>query len=153
MEEERGSFIWVVLPEKRIYDEEENQYDVVGFSEPSICFTFPEMAEEWINQRQVKAFKSLVEEDVDLSLYCNFGEAIMRYVSSKNPGVKISSLDYDTYKNYKDSFFKEWNISEEYHRLSIYEDMPDEISDEKILDLCKLLDLRFFKMVKVKIIC
>lgn len=148
MSEEKGSYVWVVVPRGWGYDD--NNYNAEGYDLPSDCFTFPEMAEEWVKENNIKRFRDVATDNY-FSGYVDFNSVIWQYLRESNPKAKSHSFTEEMISKAEKGFCKDWNINP--NNFSFDQDDLDRMSDEKILELMKLLELTFYTVARVKIMC
>lgn len=142
MSEESGSYIWVVVPVGWEYDD--NNYHVAGYDLPKSSFTLKEMADQYAQDQNIERFKEIAVDD-HFGGFTNL-EAVAYRKAFKNV-KRPDTMDIE--QSLRD-FCIEWNLNSSYC-LSV--NTIKSMSEEKILDLMKELDIIFYNVSKVKIHC
>jgi hypothetical protein len=119
------SLLWIVVPTGWSYDD--NYYHCTGYELPTSSFTQREVAEEYATQASISDFKKIACEEY-LSGYF----------------TPYSNVDIEELRMIHPFFDSNLTISPQ--------DLKS-LNDETILKVMEDLDLKFYKVVGVKIFC
>lgn len=126
MSEEKDVSMWVVMPIGWNYDD--STYNRQGYDTPRNCFTIREMAMEFAKESSIKQFKDIATENY-------FGGFIDTWWLGDDVKDRLVS----------------WGI--DIDSMRVPSEVLVNLSEDNILEIMEHLELKFYDVAELKIVC